>query len=132
MSEIQTIKVGDVSYNVLQASAIKQKTLMSLVGARVSLNSAASQTAKIDSNMIYGLLLSLSEKDLNEVSDILLHKTSIHGGGEKLITVDDFQNNIHAYFTLLAEALVLNLKDFFTWLDAENAKQRLENQGGNS
>ena len=131
MSEIGTITVGNNKYNVVQASAMKQKTLMSLIGARISLVSAKTQTETIDKNMIYGLLLSLTDAESDEVAGILLHKT-MKQGGEKLITVDDFQNDIHSYFFLLAEALMLNLKDFFTWLDEENAKQRLVNLGESS
>jgi hypothetical protein len=123
MSEIKSVTVSGETYNIVQASAVQQKTLMTLVGARISLNSAASGADEISVPMLVGLLLSLSESDLDKISNIVLYKTVKHGG-DNVVTIDDFQGKMNAYFALLAEAIKINLQDFFSWLDTENAKGR--------
>tara|TARA_R110000851_G_scaffold296835_1_gene452026 strand:- start:11 stop:400 length:390 start_codon:yes stop_codon:yes gene_type:complete len=128
MSQIKKITVNGQQYNMVQASAIQQRTLMSLVGAQVAFNSANSQTKQIDKTLIKGLMLALPESTLIEVSDIILHQTAINGSKDGLVTVESFQGKINSYFDLLAEGLVANLADFFSWLDSENAETAKLNQ----
>jgi hypothetical protein len=128
MSEVKSVNVDGEQYNIVQASAVSQKTLMSLVGARISLNSAASGAEEINVPMLKGLLLSLPESELDTISNIVLYKTVKHGA-ENIVSVEDFQGKINSYFTLLAEAIKVNLQDFFSWLDTENAKVREQPKG---
>lgn len=121
---INTVEINGVKYNIVQASAVNQKKLLTLVGARLALNSASSGIEEINIPMVKGLLLALPEASLDSVSDIVLHQVAKHGTKDQLITIDDFQNEMNAYFTLLAEAIKVNLQDFFTWLDTENSATR--------
>ena len=121
MSNIGQAKVGDVTYNIAKASAVDQKRLLSLIGRFIALNSASAQVEKIDANMVYGVLLTGGETLLDQISDIVLYKC-MESGGKDLITIDNFQNRVHEYYMLVAEAVGVNLNDFFTYLDSVNAE----------
>jgi hypothetical protein len=119
------IVVSGTNYNLFQAPAIKQKTLMTLISARVALNSGTAGR-DITVPLLKGVLLSTPEPVLDQISDIVLWKC-IQSGGDSLTTVDNFQGGMNDYFTLLAEAIMVNLSDFFTWLDEERRAGLTEN-----
>lgn len=123
MDNIGQVKVGDTNYNVAKASAVKQKELLSLIGRFIALNSASARVEKIDAHMIYGVLLTAGESLVDQISDIVLYKC-IKAGGKELISIDDFQNRVHEYYMLIAEAVGVNLNDFFTYLDSVNDAAR--------
>ena len=125
---IHNIKVGDIDYSVAQAPAIKQKKLMLLVGAKIAFNSASSQS-EIDRDLLMGALLSMSESVFDEIAGIVLYKTSVFGS-ETIVDTGSFQGGMLQYFQLVAEAIKLNLDDFFTYLDGVNhdAKKQLKRE----
>ena len=123
MSQVKQVTVGSATYNVAQASAIQQKKLLLLIGAKVAYNSAATNTKEIDHNLLFGALLALNESTFDEIANIVLCKT-VKSGGETLVTVSDFQGNMVEYFQLIVEAIKVNLQDFFTYLDKSNAESR--------
>lgn len=114
MSMIKTL----CGYNVTRASAVNQRKLLLIVGAHIAYASAKSKQM-ISIPMLKGSLLSCSEENINEISNIVLWKT-VKNGGDQLVTIDNFESGMNVYFTLLAEAIAWNLGDFFTWLDSEN------------
>jgi hypothetical protein len=120
---IESVTVGSAVFNVAQASAVKQKTLMMLLGGKIAIHSAAGRVEEINTTMLKGALLSLPEETLDKVADIVLYKT-VMSGSDQVVTVDNFQGSINDYFTLIAEAVKVNLQDFFTWLDGENKTVR--------
>ncbi len=120
---VKQVKIGKRSFNVAQASALDQKRLLSLIGAKVALNSAASGVESIDSRLLFGALLSMPESDFDEIAEIVLYKT-VENGKESIIEVGDFQNEATSYYRLVAEAVIVNLQDFFTYLDGVNAETR--------
>ena len=122
MSNVKTVEVGGEKYNVVQASAVEQKKLLLIVGARLALNSAGSESM-ISIPMVKGLLMTFPEPDFDVIAGIVLHQT-IKSGGDSKVSIDDFHSNINDYFTLVAEAIKVNLEDFFIWLDTENAETR--------
>jgi len=124
MSSIGQVKIDNITYQVTQASAVNQKKLLTLVGARIAFNSAAGKVEKIDDKLVYGYLLSAGEDIVDQIADIVLWKCGKLGEKDNLITVDSFQNDIHNYFMLIAKAVGVNLNDFFTYLDRENAETR--------
>ena len=127
MSLVKPITVGDKTYNVAQAPAIKQKSLMLLVGAKIAFNSDAADVETIDTPLLVGALMTLPEKTFDEVSNIVLYKTMLEG--ETIGTdIGAFQGAMMDYFTLVAEAVAFNLNDFFTSLDVERAARRASNQ----
>ena len=117
---IGAITIGDVTYNVAQAPADKQKSLMLLIAGIVAMNSAASGVKEIDTKLLVGALIMMPELKFNEIANIVLYKTII--AGETIpIDVKSFQGRMCDYFQLIAEAVALNLNDFFTWLDVDRA-----------
>ena len=123
MEQIRAITVNNVTYNVAQASAIQQKKLMLLIGAKIGLHSAAGGVEKIDTEFLVGSLLSLPEVTVDEVTSIVASKV-FKAGSTDLVTVDSFQGGMVGYFQLVAEAVAFNLNDFFTWLDNANSANR--------
>ena len=126
---VKQVDVSGIKYNVVEASAIQQKSLLMLVGGRLALNSASSGVEEISIPMVKGMLMTLPESEFDKIATIVMHKT-VKDGGDKLISIDDFQNKINDYFTLIAESVKVNLQDFFTWLDTENAETRQNQAGG--
>jgi hypothetical protein len=124
MSSIGQVRIGSANYQVVQASAINQKKLLTIVGARIAFNSAAGKIEKIDDKLVFGYLLSAGEEIVDQIAEIVLHQCGKVGEKDKLVTVDDFQNDIHSYFMLIAGAVRVNLNDFFIYLDKENAATR--------
>lgn len=129
MSQIRAITINDVQYNVAQASAVEQKKIMLHIGAKIAFNSATTDTVEIDSIMLFGLLMSLPESTFDEISNVVLRKAFI-AGTDTQVTLANFQGSMTSYFKLVAEAIVFNLGDYFTWLDSENAARRAQVKGG--
>jgi hypothetical protein len=112
---IETVTVDGVGYNVAQAPAVKQKSLMSLIGTRIAVNATTAGVTDIDVDVVKGILISTPESDLDKIAAIVLEKCFISGTDSR-VTVDNFQGGMNAYYTLLAEAVRVNLADFFIWL----------------
>ncbi len=132
MDQIGQVKINKVTYNVVKADAVSQKKLMTLIGGRILMNSAAGQVETIDEGLVYGVLLTIGEDVVDKIASIVLHKTVVHNGKEEFIDVDNFQNRMHDYFMLVAMAVGVNLNDFFTYLDNANAETRKKNKAANS
>lgn len=128
MSQIRAITINDVQYNVAQASAVEQKKIMLHIGAKIAFNSATTDTHVIDSTMIFGLLMSLPESTFDEIANVVLRKAFV-AGSTTPVTLADFQGGMTGYFKLVAEAIMFNLGDYFTWLDSENAARRAQVKG---
>jgi len=125
MSSVKTVKIGKVTFNVTQAPADKQKKLLSLIGAKIALNSAVSGVDKIDTDLLFGALLTLPEDDFDEIANIVLYQT-VKKDGKAIVDIGDFQNSITDYYQLVAKAIEVNLKDFFTYLDSVNKKTKAD------
>jgi len=122
MSHIHKIIIGKDQFNLVEATAPKQRELLTLVGGRIALHQAASGI-DIDDHMIVGQLLSMPEDKLNKVSDIVLWKTALNGA-DKNISVDDFQGIMSSYLLLVAGGIRSNLLDFFDYLQNVSAEAR--------
>ncbi len=124
MSTVSQIKVNEKDYNVVRASAVNQKKLMTLIGGIVTA-STASTGSEISVDLLSGTLMMVPETTLVEIEGIVLNQVVLNGT-EHVVTIDDFQDEIFSYFRLIAEALKANLQDFFTYLDESNAPRRRE------
>lgn len=127
---IKTVTVAGQQYNIAQQSAVMQKKLLLLIGAKIAFHSATSGIEKIDVSMLVGSLITLPMNTFDEVAAIALYKT-VKLGDKDPVTIDNFQGAMVAYTHLLAEAIAHNLDDFFTFLDSGNAARRLEGQNKN-
>ena len=123
MSNVKTVKIGDEQYNVTQAPANEQKKLLSLIGAKIALNSAVSGVEVINTDLLFGALLTLREDEFDVIAGIVLYKT-VKNGSETIIDVGNFQNSVTNYYRLVAEAIEVNLGDFFTYLDSVNKETK--------
>lgn len=127
MSHVKSVKIGKDQYNVTQAPADKQKKLLSLIGAKIALNSAVAGVEKIDSDLLLGALLTLPEDDFDEIANIVLYQT-VKKDGKDVVDIADFQNRITDYYQLVAKAIEVNLNDFFFYLDNVNKKTRADQE----
>ncbi len=124
--EAHKIAIGNESFNLFEATAPKQRELLSLIGSRLAL-SQASSGLEIDTNLIIGNLISMSDAKIQEISDIVLWKTAVSGKDE-LISIDHFQSNMSGYLQLVAGGVKANLQDFLDYL--ESASQAARSQAG--
>lgn len=109
------------TYNVERASAVSQKSLLMLLGARLTILGAQSKDAgkMADTMTLVGVLFSLGESDFDKVASLVLPKVVKHGGSE-LVKIDSFQGDMMSYVHLIAESVRENLQDFFTWLQVQS------------
>lgn len=125
MSQIKQATIGTTTYNIVQASAVKQKSLLLLIGGKIALNSRAGNVNEIDTDLLVGALLTMPEPQFDQISNITLHQVVVDGDTNAArVTIDDFQGRQVEYFHLVAEGIKANLQDFFTWLDTANADAR--------
>lgn len=106
------------TYNIERASAQSQKSLLLLVGSRITIISAQPNTPKDvmgKDEALIGMLMSLDEQSFDKVCSLLLHKVIKHGDNS-LVTIDNFQSDLMSFMHVVAGALRENLSDFFTWL----------------
>ena len=122
MSEIAKIKAGKKHYNLAQASASNQRKLMSLIGSKIAYN-AKLANVEADLTLVKGVLLATEEKTIDEISDIVLYKC-VEAGSDELISIENFQGQMNAYFDLLAEGVKANHDDFFIWLNSEKQEDK--------
>lgn len=122
MSTILQLSVNEKTYNVVRASAVKQKELMTLIGGVVTA-ATATTGSEISVDLLAGTLIMIPGNKLVEIENIVLRQVVLNGT-DQTITIDDFQDNAFSYIRLVAEALKANLQDFFTYLDESNAPQR--------
>lgn len=125
MSEIKSVTVGGVQYNIAQAPATQQKKLMTLVASRIAFNKA--REGEIDFGFLLGTLLGMSEDLLDQVSAIVLQKAFKHGS-ESPVAIGDFQGKMTEYYQLIGEAIRANLEDFFDFLASSSAEAAGSNQ----
>lgn len=123
MAGIKSVEVNGVTYNVPHASAMDQKRLMLLIGAKIALHSASAQVEEIDRQLLLGALTSLPETVFDDIAGIVLGRVVKHGE-QTPVDIGGFQGDIFSYFQLVAECVKVNLDDFFTYLDGVNKSVR--------
>lgn len=109
---------NNTQYNIERASAVAQKSLLMLIGSRLTIvnaNPKSPADAIASNEMLVGVLMSLGESDFDKVASLVLPKIIKHGE-ETPITIDSFQGDLMSYMYVVAEAVRENLSDFFTWL----------------
>lgn len=106
-------------YNVPRASAVNQKSLLLLIGHEldeVQLN--ALKYNAVDSfgtnATLTTMLRRLPEHKFDKVCELVAVGMTPHGA-QQPVTIDDFQNNIFEYVSIVAELVRGNLEDFFTY-----------------
>ncbi len=121
MDQVKQITAGGMQYNLAQASAVTQKKLLLIVGAKVAMNSAVSSKPEIDKELLKGALLTMPEASFDTISSIVLYKCFAMNS-DTPVTIEDFQGNMNAYLDLIVEGVAANLDDFFIWLEGVNKR----------
>ena len=118
MSNVKSLTVGNVTYNAVMASAVKQDELLSLLTGTIMERGLAAMRlgGELDDRVLVPMFMSLPYDVKTRAAAILMCQVVIHGGSVP-VTVDSFAGQMVNYNTLLAQLLQWNLADFFTWLD---------------
>lgn len=117
MSYLKMFTVGDCSYHAMMASAADQDRLMSLLSAALIERAVAmgrqGQTLGID--VVMPMLMSMPHDRKQQVVGILLGDVKVHATGTQ-VDVEHFRERMVQYNQLLAELLMWNLGELFTYL----------------
>lgn len=125
MSDVKSVNINGEVYNIAQAPAKQQKTLLTLVGAICAGNSAAAQVEEINVDFLKGMLLVIGEDKLDKISNIILPRV-FKSGESVCVDIESFKGGMNSYLSLIAHGIKTNLEDFFMWLDSENAQTRVK------
>lgn len=109
---IKTIDAGGIKVNVAETTAESQFELYGMISARILHQCAATMTEDVNADIVKGILMSSEKGFTSDVADIVLYKAFI-ANTETKVSLGDFQSKIDAYYSLIAEAVCLNLADFF-------------------
>lgn len=123
MSDIKSVNIDGDIYNIAQAPAKQQKTLLTLVGAICTANSAAAQVKEIDVDFLKGMLLVIGEAKLDQITNIVLPRV-FKNGDDSCVDIESFKGSMNTYLSIVANAIKVNLQDFFMWLDSANKQAR--------
>lgn len=125
MSVVKSFTVGNTTYNVVMASAVKQDELLSLLTTPIMERAygAARKGVPMDDAVLVPMFMAMPHTVKHQVAAILMNQVAIVGGNT-LVTVDNFAGKMVEYNTLLAQILRFNLSDFFDWLSNAVAADR--------
>ena len=127
MAEVKQVTINGETYNIAQAMAKQQKTLLTLVGAICAGNSASSQIEEINAEFLKGMLLIVGEDTLDKISNIVLPRI-FKNGEESPVNIESFKGGMNTYLSLIAEGVKANLDDFFIWLNSANKQTNESNK----
>lgn len=123
MNHIESITVGNNTYNCVMASAVKQDELLSLVTQPImvilerALVTARTYDVEMGDSILVPMFMAMPYDIKQRVAAILMHKVNVSGTTTS-VTVNDFMGSMVEYNTLLSRLIQWNLADFFTWLDS--------------
>lgn len=126
MDLVKSLKVGNVTYNGVMASAVDQDRLLSLLTAHIMERAVvcARQGDKLDDAVLIPMFMAMPHPVKDQVAGILMKQVAIQGAAG-LIDLDSFRGRLVEYNTLLAQLLMFNLGDFFNWLPSVVADGQL-------
>lgn len=120
---MKKVIIRDRTFVVNHTDAQSQKKLLSLLGSRLALVINTAKVEEVSVSLLVGNLISLDESKLDLVAELVLRRTRVLNSDE-LIDVKLFQNHMTDYFKLIAEAVKLNMDDFFTFVLEDLAATR--------
>ena len=122
------VVVNEKRYHYGQVSAEEQLDLYQEIGARLLSTCVSAQKDKIDVGILHGMLISAPKGTITHIADIVLTKC-VEEGKKEHVTIKDFQGDINNYVRLVCHGLIVNLADFFTFI--ENQVKELKEQAKN-
>lgn len=113
----KSFTVGSISVNAGMASAIAQDEVLSVVSSEIINRAAvaARNGLRMGEQILVPMFMAMPSQAKQRVAAILLER-AFFAGTERKVTVADFQGKMVDYNTLLAQLLLWNFEDFFTWL----------------
>lgn len=113
----KSFTVGSMSVNAAMASAIAQDEILSIIGAEIINRAAIAQraNAEVGEKILILMFMAMPSQAKQRVANMLLERAFV-SGTERKVSVADFQGRMVEYNTLLAQILLWNFEDFFTWL----------------
>ena len=117
---IKSFTVGNVTYNAVMASAVKQDELLGLLTAALMERGVAlaGMGQELGDDTLVPMFMAMPADIKREVASILMHKVVI-SGTDQMATVHDFSGKMVEYNRLLSCLLRWNLSDFFDYMRAE-------------
>lgn len=123
----KSFTINNITYTGLTASAMEQDEIMSLISP-VTMQRIFTSGEGLDVVQKLTLMyLSLPQNIKQTVANLLTAKVSVNGSTAS-INIKDFENNMIAWNTLLAELTYWNFADFFTYLANVLEKDKLSRQ----
>jgi len=131
MSHITQVEVGDTTYNVALCPAVKQRSLLFLLG-KYGLTEAIRRLVMAGNEVtpaqmavmglqVAGVMMErMDEGEFTGLCNDVLHKT-FAAGTDKPVTVDDFQNRMDEYMLLVFKATGANFEGFGRFLSQMGA-----------
>ena len=116
--QIEQVTVNGIKVNVPESSAEKQFDLYEAIASRILHQCAATLTEDVTPDLVKGVLMSSEKGFTSSIAELVLSQAVINGT-DKIIELKDFQGKIDAYYSLVAEAVCLNLSDFFTCVKSQ-------------
>ncbi len=124
---IKQIEIKGQKYNLPMANAFDQLEVVGMIGAFCAGNAVAlGGDYKITVPFIKGVLLSIGSEKIKRIHDLFLKRCTANRETHP-IDQQHFQGRIDTYLTLVAEAIIYNLSDFFLQLEEDlNSEQEQE------
>lgn len=114
---MKQVLLAGKTFNVHQTDAQSQLEVYTLIGAGLAYTVQKSgMKGEINESVLVGYLMSMDLSRLTKVAQLLLKNVRIHGSDNILVDIKMFEGQIMAYYQLIAEAVRLNLTDFFTYI----------------
>lgn len=113
----KSFTIGSLSVNAAMASAIEQDEILSLISSEIIARAtvAARNGIELGEQILVPMMMSMPSHAKQRISAILLGRVFV-AGAERKVTPADFQGKMVEYNTLLAQLILWNFEDFFTWL----------------
>lgn len=113
----KSFTVGSMSVNAAMASAIAQDEVLSVISSEVIQRAAVAARGGLEmgEKILVPMFMAMPSQAKHRVANVLLERAFV-SGTERKVSVADFQGRMVEYNTLLAQILLWNFEDFFTWL----------------
>jgi hypothetical protein len=112
-------------FNVPRTSAENQRSLLLLLGSRLSAAKQLAETKGMpagtlgDVNFLVGTIMALPKGEFTEMESLLNIDKLTPNGEQNSVDLKYFSGNMVGYFHVLAGLVRENLQDFFTWLNVD-------------
>lgn len=113
----KSFTVGSISVNAAMASAIAQDEVLSVISSEIIQRAAVAARGGLEmgEKILVPMFMAMPSQAKQRVVNVLLERAFV-SGTERKVSVADFQGRMVEYNTLLAQILLWNFEDFFTWL----------------